>query len=142
MAVNRAEERLFAQAVEEFPAATPSLDMLGFDEELRGGLAELLRRDRGEPFCAATDGSACLDIAASSVSCYVRATACASILLPVLGTKTNLPSERRCLPCSGWRGLALHNRLASTLAPSFPDPREDLESRYPNLGPYTTKGTL
>ena len=25
---------------------------------------------------------------------------------------------------------------------SFPDPREDLESRSPNLGPYTTKGTL
>ena len=24
----------------------------------------------------------------------------------------------------------------------FPDPREDLESRSPNLGPYTTKGTL
>ena len=23
-----------------------------------------------------------------------------------------------------------------------PDPREDLESRSPNLGPYTTKGTL
>ena len=25
---------------------------------------------------------------------------------------------------------------------SFPDPQEDLESRSPNLGPYTTKGTL
>ena len=25
---------------------------------------------------------------------------------------------------------------------AFPDPREDLESRSPNLGPYTTKGTL
>ena len=24
----------------------------------------------------------------------------------------------------------------------YPDPREDLESRSPNLGPYTTKGTL
>ena len=24
----------------------------------------------------------------------------------------------------------------------FPDPREDLESRSPNLGLYTTKGTL
>ena len=24
----------------------------------------------------------------------------------------------------------------------FPDPREDLKSRSPNLGPYTTKGTL
>ena len=24
----------------------------------------------------------------------------------------------------------------------FPDPQEDLESRSPNLGPYTTKGTL
>ena len=23
----------------------------------------------------------------------------------------------------------------------YPDPREDLESRSPNLGPYTTKGT-
>ena len=23
-----------------------------------------------------------------------------------------------------------------------PDPREDLEGRSPNLGPYTTKGTL
>ena len=25
---------------------------------------------------------------------------------------------------------------------SHPDPREDLESRSPNLGAYTTKGTL
>ena len=24
----------------------------------------------------------------------------------------------------------------------YPDPREDLESRSPNLGPHTTKGTL
>ena len=24
----------------------------------------------------------------------------------------------------------------------YPDPREDLESRSPNLGPYTAKGTL
>ena len=24
----------------------------------------------------------------------------------------------------------------------YPDPREDLESRSPNLGPYTTKDTL
>ena len=24
----------------------------------------------------------------------------------------------------------------------FPDPREDLESRSPKLGPYTTKGTV
>ena len=24
----------------------------------------------------------------------------------------------------------------------YPDPREDLESRSPNLGPYTTMGTL
>ena len=28
-----------------------------------------------------------------------------------------------------------------TISPD-PDPREDLESRSPNLGPYTTKGTL
>ena len=26
--------------------------------------------------------------------------------------------------------------------PYNPDPREDLESRSPNLGPYTTKGKL
>ena len=25
---------------------------------------------------------------------------------------------------------------------AFPNPREDLETRSPNLGPYTTKGTL
>ena len=25
---------------------------------------------------------------------------------------------------------------------NYPDPREDLESRSPNLGPYTTEGTL
>ena len=25
---------------------------------------------------------------------------------------------------------------------AYPDPREDLKSRSPNLGPYTTKGTL
>ena len=24
----------------------------------------------------------------------------------------------------------------------YPEPREDLESRFPNLGPHTTKGTL
>ena len=32
--------------------------------------------------------------------------------------------------------------LLTMLLASFPDPREDLESRSPNLGPYTTKGTL
>ena len=31
-------------------------------------------------------------------------------------------------------------KVLATLSP--PDPREDLESRSPNLGPYTTKGTL
>ena len=30
----------------------------------------------------------------------------------------------------------------SILDSHYPDPREDLESRSPNLGPYTTKGTL
>ena len=28
------------------------------------------------------------------------------------------------------------------LPSGFPNPREDLKSRSPNLGPYTTKGTL
>ena len=65
--MNRAEERLFARAVAEFPPATPSLDLQGFGEELRDGVAELLRRDCGEPLYAATDGSARLNIAASSV---------------------------------------------------------------------------
>ena len=32
--------------------------------------------------------------------------------------------------------------LLTMLLASFPDPREDLESRSPNLGPYTTKSTL
>ena len=64
---NRAEERLFARAVAEFPPATPSLDLQGFGEELRDGVAELLRRDCGEPLYAATDGSARLNIAALSV---------------------------------------------------------------------------
>ena len=33
------------------------------------------------------------------------------------------------------------NLNALSIVP-YPDPREDLESRSPNLGPYTTKGTL
>ena len=33
-------------------------------------------------------------------------------------------------------------RCQSLACPPYPDPREDLESRSPNLGPYTTKGTL
>ena len=28
------------------------------------------------------------------------------------------------------------------VGPSYPDPREGLESRSPSLGPYATKGTL
>ena len=41
----------------------------------------------------------------------------------------------------------MHHVLLDTVAlrrsrSSSPDPREDLESRSPNLGPYTTKGTL
>ena len=45
------------------------------------------------------------------------------------------------------RGLSMQDLqlLQSFLSPAdtrTPDPREDLESRSPNLGPYTTKGTL
>ena len=32
--------------------------------------------------------------------------------------------------------------LWSSWGLGYPDPRKDLESRSPNLGPYTTKGTL
>ena len=33
-------------------------------------------------------------------------------------------------------------RAADNPCTLYPDPREDLESRYPKLGPGTTKGTL
>ena len=41
-------------------------------------------------------------------------------------------------PPSGNDGL----RQDFELVNKYPDPREDLESSSPNLGPYTTKGTL
>ena len=40
--------------------------------------------------------------------------------------------ERRYAEASGLRDECMDEVL------SFPDPREDLESRSPNLGPYTT----
>ena len=39
----------------------------------------------------------------------------------------------------GFKVQVLHGANACDTA--YPDPREDLESRSPNLGPYTTKGT-
>ena len=48
-----------------------------------------------------------------------------------LGGFTSAWGSRASGACNNFVGMAL-----------YPDPREDLESKARNLGPYTTKGTL
>ena len=63
---DRAEERIFAKAVGEFPRATFALDIADFACELQEALRKLLSEAKGEACFAATDGSSRYDIAASA----------------------------------------------------------------------------
>ena len=53
-----------------------------------------------------------------------------------LGLQHRIP-----LSCDGCHEAKLSGLKHPLRSPGFPDPREDLESRSPNLGLYTTKGT-
>ena len=54
------------------------------------------------------------------------------------GLQGSVPRSRSC---AGPRPFG-YFPLTYSLGSCFPDPRKDLESRSPNLGPYTTKGAL